>query len=81
MDLRGLVPGDRIELEDLSVAEVVEPSPDGETIRIRYLEAPFDPELVRTEAEVTYDLVAGVVSIDGATTDLGGESRQRDWVG
>ena len=44
MDLSGLEAGVRIELEDLSVAEVLEPSPDGETIRVRYLEAPFDPE-------------------------------------
>ena len=81
MNLSGLEAGVRIELEDLSVAEVLEPSPGGETIRVRYVEAPFDPELVGREALVTYDVVAGVVSTGQATTDLGGESRQRDWVG
>lgn len=81
MDVSRLEVGAQIELEDLSVAQVLEPSPDGESIRVRYLEAPFDPELVGSEAMVSFDVVAGIVGADGVTTDLGGEARSRQWLG
>jgi hypothetical protein len=81
VDLSGLDVGVRVELDDLSVAEVLEPSSDGETIRVRYVDAPFAPELVGQEATVSWDVVAGVVGADVTTTDLGGEARRRDFVG
>ncbi|MPZ14100.1 MAG: hypothetical protein GEU73_06695 [Chloroflexi bacterium] len=81
MDLSGLEAGAHIELEDLSVGEVLESSPDGETIRVRYLESPFDPDLVGTEARVSWDIVAGLVTGENTTTRLGGELRPRNWVG
>jgi len=81
MDLSRLEVGARIELADLSVAQVLAPSPDGESIRVRYLDAPFEPALVGVEATVSHDVVAGVIGADGATTDLGGEARSRQWLG
>ncbi len=81
MDLKGLDAGARIELDDLSIVEVIDPSQDGETIRIRYVEAPFDRQLIGTEATVDWDSVTGVVDGGDITTDLRGESRARDWVG
>ena len=58
MNLKDLTPGTRVELEDGSTAEVIEPSADGHYIKIRYLESPFSPEVVGTEglaaeAEIT----------------------------
>jgi len=81
MDLAGLQAGARLELDDLSVVEVLAPSGDGETIRVRYLEAPFDVALVGTEATISWDVVTGLVDGEDTTTHLGGESRARDWVG
>jgi hypothetical protein len=81
VDLSGLDVGVRVELDDLSVAEVLEPSPDGETIRVRYVDAPFAQELIGQEATVSWDVVTGVVDTDLTTTDLGGEARRRDFVG
>ncbi len=49
MNLKELTPGTRVELEDGSTAEVIEPSADGQYVRIRYLESPFSPEVVGTE--------------------------------
>jgi hypothetical protein len=59
MEVRGLSPGVRLLLEDGSIAEVIEPSSDDVTVRVRYLESPFDEARVGTEGEVSdYDVVA-----------------------
>lgn len=58
MDIGTLAAGQRVMLEDGSVATVVEPSADGTSVRVRFLEAPFDPHLVGTEAVCTdYEIV------------------------
>ena len=58
MDIKDLKPGQRIQLEDDSTAEVIELVQDGQYVKIRYLESPFSPEVVGTEglaseAEIT----------------------------
>lgn len=76
MNLAGVAPGTRVELEDLSIAEVLEPSADGEHIRVRYVDSPYEPALVGTEAVISDDMVTGVVTEGaGATTLLKGEGR------
>ena len=67
MDLRALKAGARLLLEDGSAAEVVEPSADGTHVRVRYLDSPFSPELVGSEALCTdYEITS---EIDDQETD------------
>ena len=49
IDISELKKGQRIVLEGGLTAEVLAPSEDGEWIRVKYLTAPDDPELVGTE--------------------------------
>ena len=59
MDVKDLTVGEKLWLEDGSLVEVVAPSADGESVRVRYLESPFDRALLGTEAECTdYDIVS-----------------------
>jgi hypothetical protein len=59
MEVSGLIAGARVVLEDGSIAEVLAPTQDGRAVRVRYLESPFDPKLVGTEASCTdYDILA-----------------------
>jgi hypothetical protein len=45
-------------LEDGSIAEVLEGSSDGASVRARYIEAPFAPALMGQEATLTdYEIV------------------------
>ena len=60
MDIRALAAGTRIELEDGSTAEVIEPSADGQYVKIRYLESPFSPEVVGTEGLASEPEITGV---------------------
>jgi hypothetical protein len=53
MDLKALKQGARLLLEDGSAVEVVSPSLDGVSVRVRYLDSPFSPELIGTEADCT----------------------------
>ena len=53
MDLKALKIGARLLLEDGSAVTVVTPSADGITVGVRYLDSPFSPELVGTEADCT----------------------------
>ena len=76
MNLAGIAPGTRVELEDLSIAEILEPSADGESARVRYVDSPFEPERAGTVATISDDMVTGVVLEGaGATTVLKGEGR------
>ena len=70
MQVKELVAGARVVLEDGSVAEVLAPSKDGQTVQVRYVEAPFNEAIVGTEAECSdYDIVgyAGQTEMDSAT--------------
>jgi hypothetical protein len=59
MDISTLKPRERVLLEDGAVVEVIAPSDDGASVTVRYLESPFDPALVGTEARCTdYEIVA-----------------------
>ena len=62
MDIRELTAGARIELEDGSTAEVLEPSTDGQYVKIRYLESPFSPEVVGTEGLASEPEIVGRAS-------------------
>ena len=59
MEIRALQTGATLWLENGSVVEVLAPSADGATVRVRYVESPFDEALVGTEAECTdYDIIS-----------------------
>ena len=60
MNVRELKPGARLQLEDGSTAEVIEPSQDGLYVKIRYLESPFAPEVVGTDGVASEDEITGV---------------------
>ena len=62
MELEGLTVGTKINLVSGATAEVLEPTADGETIRVRYLESPFEPSLEATEGVCSHEEVAGVLS-------------------
>ena len=69
MQIAELKAGARVLLEDGSVVQVLAPSADGRTVKVRYVEAPFNAEAVGTEAECTdYDIVsyAGDSGVDSA---------------
>lgn len=53
MDLKALRAGARLLLEDGSAVEVVRPSIDGVSVRVLYIDSPFSPELVGSEADCT----------------------------
>ncbi len=59
MDIRGIVAGATLWLEDGSVVEVLAPSPDGRTVRVRYVESPFNASLEGTQVDCTdYDIIS-----------------------
>lgn len=61
MQVNQLVAGAKVLLEDGSVVEVLRPTEDGTTVRVKYLEAPFNEGLVGTQANCSdYDIVAYV---------------------
>ena len=61
MDIKALVLGDRLLMEDGSLADVVARSSDGVSVKVRYVECPFDAALVGTEAtRDDYDIMAFV---------------------
>jgi hypothetical protein len=45
--------GAKLQLEDGSTVQVIAASTDGESVSIRYLESPFDPDQVGTEGRCT----------------------------
>ena len=59
MEISTLAVGDTLWLEDGSLVTVLAPSPDGETVKVKYVEAPFDAALVGTEADRSdYDIIS-----------------------
>ena len=70
MDLKALTQGTKLLLEDGSEVEVVAPSADGESIRVRYLDSPFSPELAGTEGEVTDYEIAGLTNDEASDTPI-----------
>jgi hypothetical protein len=70
MNLKALNSGARLLLEDGSAVEVVSPSTDGVSIRVRYLDSPFSPELVGTEGDCTDYEISGETNDDGSDTPV-----------
>jgi len=70
MDIKSLKAGTKLQLEDGSTAEVIEPSQDGIYVKIRYLESPFSPEVVGTEGLASDYEITGFTT-DGSHTDTG----------
>lgn len=70
MDLKALKVGARLLLEDGSAVEVVTPSSDGLSIRVRYLDSPFSPELTGTEADCTDYEISGETNDEGTDTPV-----------
>jgi hypothetical protein len=59
LEISALVAGATLWLEDGSVVEVLAPSPDGRTVRVRYVESPFNASLEGTQANCTdYDIIS-----------------------
>jgi hypothetical protein len=69
MQVKQLVAGARVLLEDGSVVEVLKPTEDGITVQVRYLEAPFNESMLGKQAACSdYDIVgyAGQTAMDSA---------------
>ena len=60
-DLWVLTVGSQVELEEGVVAEVQAPTEDGEWVKVKYILAPQDPELVGTEDLCTADEIRRLV--------------------
>jgi hypothetical protein len=59
MDIRELKVGATVWLEDGSLVEVIAATTDGESVRVKYVEAMFDAALVGTEADCTdYEIIS-----------------------
>ena len=61
MNLYQLTVGTKVLLTNGATAEVVAPTEDGRSVEVRYLEAPFNPELVGTESTCSEDEVVTTV--------------------
>jgi hypothetical protein len=44
-----------LQMENGSLAEVLEPSTDGSTVKVRYVESEFEPELLDQEDTINLD--------------------------
>ena len=69
MDVQAITAGATLVLEDGSLVKVVEPAQGRSSVRVVYIEAPFDPKLVGTEASCTdYEIVgfADATGLDSA---------------
>ncbi|MEE8518593.1 MAG: hypothetical protein V3S98_05675 [Dehalococcoidia bacterium] len=59
MEISGLKAGETLWLEDGSMVEVIEPSRNGKSVRVKYVESPFDGSRVGAEAECTdYEIIS-----------------------
>ena len=66
MDLRGVGPGIKLQMDNGATAQVVqEPSADGRNVRVRYVDSPFEPSQVGMETVVTVDEIYGIYEDDG----------------
>lgn len=68
MNVKELSVGTKLQLEDGSTVEVVEPSKDGASVRVRYLDNPFEPEQNGKEVFCTDYEITGYTT-DGYHTD------------
>jgi hypothetical protein len=57
-------PGDKLELETGSVVQVLGKTADGKALNVLYLDAPFEPERLGTEAIEDGFLIVGILSED-----------------
>jgi hypothetical protein len=57
-------PGDKLELETGSVVQFLGKTPDGAALRVLYVDAPFEPEKLGTEALEDGFLITGVLNED-----------------
>ena len=62
VDLWDLVVGSQVELDEGVIAEIQAPTEDGQWIRVRYVIAPQNPELVDAEDVCSADEIRFVVS-------------------
>jgi hypothetical protein len=59
MDIKELKVGATVWLEDGSLVAVIAATTDGESVRVKYVEAMFDAALVGTEADCTdYEIIS-----------------------
>jgi hypothetical protein len=59
MEIEDLATGDTLWLEDGSLVSVLAPSTNGETVKVRYVEAPFDVSLIGSEIDCSdYDIIS-----------------------
>lgn len=71
MDIGALAAGDTLWLEDGSLVAVVSPSTNSETVKVRYVEAPFDASLIGTEADCSdYEIISFANDSDIADTGV-----------
>ena len=65
MQVSQLVAGARVLLEDGSVVEVLKPTEDGETVQVKYVEAPFNQDMLGKQGSCSdYDIVGYVGQTD-----------------
>ncbi|MDA0798750.1 MAG: hypothetical protein O2826_01695 [Chloroflexi bacterium] len=57
-------PGDKLELETGSVVQVLGKTADGKALKVLYLDTPFEPEKLGTEAVEDGFLIVGILSED-----------------
>lgn len=74
MNLRQFGVGDRVLLSNGATAQVVAPTEDGRSMRVRYLDSPFEPEQVGSEARCTEDQVVGVVETQSRWGERNGQA-------
>jgi len=63
MDLYDLQLGDRVRLADGTIAEVISPTEDGRSIRVRHIESPNNPSHVGSEQLCTEDEIKERVDV------------------
>ncbi|MBM2811474.1 MAG: hypothetical protein HW416_2233 [Chloroflexi bacterium] len=68
MNVNEIPLGAKLQLEDGSTVEVIRASTDGDSLAIRYLESPFDPDLVGVEGLCTDYEITGFAA-DWTHTD------------
>ena len=61
-------PGDKLELETGSVVQVLGKTPDGAALRVLYVDAPFKPEKLGTEALEDGFLITGILNEELASS-------------
>ena len=70
MKAEQLIVGSKVQLDNGATAEILEVHPDDHSVLVRYLDSPFEPELVGTQNRCSEDQVTGFYKGDnlGHTT-------------